>query len=101
MQLRELTMQQFNEEVLSGTGEMLVQITQNSCMPCKVVESQFAGIVESKGINVTKINLDNSPEFQEYTEIMSTPTVLQFQDGVLVERFDGKGKSMSVVAKHM
>jgi thioredoxin 1 len=98
-QLRELTMKEFNDEVLNGTGETFIQVTSTTCMPCKVVEALFVNLKERKPeVNIVKVNITNSPEFIDEYSIMGTPTMLVFDNGEEVRRESGQGKSMNLLA---
>ncbi len=77
---KEITMQNFEQEVTTATTPILIDFWASWCMPC---QRQGLTIEEmaQEGYSVGKINVDEQPELASKYGIMSIPTLIVFQDG--------------------
>lgn len=55
------------------------------CGPCKMF-GPIMDIINSKGMDVTKINVDDDPESAMKYGIRNVPTVVLLKDGIEVDR---------------
>ncbi len=81
----------FQSEVISAPGAVLVDFWAEWCAPCKMLSpvidrlaDRFAGKVK-----VGKVNTDNSPGIGMQFGIIAIPTVILFKDGKPVKKFVG------------
>lgn len=91
MSVLELTLENFQEEVLKSEMPVLVDFWAPWCMPCKM----YAPIVEDVAdefdgkVKVCKVNIDEQLELATTYSILSIPTTAVFQNGKLMDTLVG------------
>ena len=99
-----LTTANFKASIASGVT--LVDLYADWCGPCQ----RIAPIVEDLAkeydgkANITKLDVDASPEVAEEFGVLGIPTLLIFKDGELVEKMVGVQDKDALVAgieKHL
>ena len=94
MRILELTVENFDDEVLSEKGKVLVDFWAAWCGPCKMLAPIVDEFAESNDdVKVCKVNVDNEQELAVRYGVMSIPTLLLFENGKLVN------KSIGLVSK--
>jgi thioredoxin 1 len=89
--VKELSDQEFQSEVLQSTEPVLIDFWAPWCGPCRMI----APIVEELAsenvgaLKVAKINIDNSPNTAASYGVSSIPTLMIFKNGEVVDRFVG------------
>lgn len=79
-----------NYDEIIKEGKVLVDFYAKWCGPCKMlapVLEQFAN--ENDDIKVVKVNVDEHGELAQSFGIMSIPTLLFYNDGMLISRTQG------------
>jgi len=92
---KQLTDQNFEEEVLKSDMPVLVDFYAVWCGPCQMmapVVEEIAQEMEGK-VKVGKMNVDENPLTAEKYGIMSIPTLILFKNGEAVKTLVGfRGK---------
>ena len=89
--LFDVTTENFDKEVLQSTGKVLVDFWAPWCRPCRMQTPILENIAASgeTSTRIVKLNTDeNGPIAQKY-RIMSIPTLILFENGVEIARFEG------------
>ena len=93
----ELTNENFDQEVVSHSGTVLVDFWAPWCGPCRMVGpvvEQIADEYDGRA-KVAKLNTDEAGEIASRYGIRSIPTLLFFKNGEMVQQLVGaypKGK---------
>ena len=71
-------------------GRVLVDFFATWCGPCKMISKQLEKYEEEvSDVTVLKIDVDLEPELASENNIRSSPTLIYFEDGEVVERKTG------------
>ena len=82
MEIKALTSENFEAEVLKESKTVLVDFWASWCGPCRMLSPVVDQIAEERqDIKVCKVNIDEQPELAQIFGIMSIPTLLVFRDG--------------------
>ncbi len=81
--IREVTDQNFEQEVLQSDKPVLVEYWAEWCGPCKAISPILEEIAEGYGdrLRVAKLNIDDNPETPPKYGIRGIPTLMLFKDG--------------------
>ena len=80
----------FND-LINGDKPVLVDFWAEWCGPCRMVGpivEEIAGEYAAK-ISVAKLNVDENPQTAMQYDVMSSPTMIVYQDGVEKKRIVG------------
>ncbi len=91
----EITMDNFEQEVLNSDVPVMIDFWATWCMPCKMLAPVIEELAEEANgaYKVGKIDVDRSPSLAAQFGVMSIPTVIVFKNGKAAE------KSVGVVPK--
>jgi thioredoxin 1 len=86
-----LVEQTFKETLAATQGLVMVDFSAAWCGPCLAIAPVLEELVEaSEGrVVLIKVNVDESPALAARYGIRSTPTILFFKEGTLVDRMVG------------
>jgi thioredoxin 1 len=89
--VKELSEQDFETEVLQSTEPVLVDFWAPWCGPCRMLAPVVEELArENAGsLRVAKINIDDSPGIAASYGINSIPTLIIFKGGEVADRFVG------------
>ena len=80
----------FENEVIKSDKKVLVDFFASWCGPCRMLAPIINEIAnERPDVKVVKINVDEEPELSAKYGIMSIPTLLVFEGGVVVDQMMG------------
>ena len=90
-QITYVTDANFQELVAQSTMPVLLDFYANWCGPCKVIGpiiEELAEEYDGKAL-VAKVDTEQNPKLSQQFKIKSIPTLLFFDKGALVERYQG------------
>lgn len=70
----------FKEEVLDKPM-VLVDFYADWCGPCRMILPLLEEVQTELGIEILKVNIDESPDIASEYEVMSIPTLIIFKNG--------------------
>ena len=77
------------DEVIKSNGLILIDFWAEWCGPCKRVSPILDEISKEHGILVGKLNIDENPLKPVEFSVSSIPTMVLFEDGVVVKTIIG------------
>jgi len=86
-----IDMENFETEIMSYNGTVMVDFWAEWCGPCKALSPTIDEIALAlpDGMKVCKINVDENQTLAQQFRVMSIPTVVFFKNGEVVNRFVG------------
>ena len=91
MSVLHLTKEIFAQEVLNTSLPVLIDFWAPWCGPCRMVSPMIDQIAQElkDSAKVCKINIDEEPELASAFGVMSIPTLLVIQEGIVVDQSVG------------
>ncbi|MDY4435178.1 MAG: thioredoxin [Candidatus Flemingibacterium sp.] len=85
-----ITKTNFESEVKSFKGEVLLDFWASWCGPCRMLSPVIDEIAEeTPALKVGKVNVDEEPELAAAFGVQSIPTVVIIKDGEIKEKSVG------------
>lgn len=82
MAIKEITTNEFKDEVINSEKPVLVDFNANWCGPCKMLKPILEDLSESKKeIKIVSVNIDDEDELAENYEVYSIPCLVLFKNG--------------------
>ncbi|HWU11897.1 MAG TPA: thioredoxin [Streptomyces sp.] len=87
----EVTDATFDAEVLGAGLPVLVEFTADWCGPCRQLVPVLGAIAreEAGRVKIVQLDVDHNPETTSRYAVLSTPTLMVFQDGEPVKSMVG------------
>ena len=99
MSVVDLTMENFQREVLNSEKPVLVDFWASWCGPCRMVSPLVDQIAnENQDVKVGKVDIDAQPELAGAFRVMSIPTLMVFKDGKLAKSAVGARPKAAILA---
>ena len=84
MSVKNITTENFNEEVLNSEKTVLADFWAAWCGPCRMLSPIVDKVAEERqDIKVVKINIDEQGDLATKYGVMSIPTLMVFKNGQL------------------
>jgi len=89
--IRDVSDEQFEDQVLNAAGIVLVDFWAPWCGPCKAIAPFLERIAkEFEGeLELVKVNVDENPIYSGRLGVRSIPTLILFQKGEIVKEMAG------------
>ena len=88
--MKNITAENFEEEVKNVKGKVLLDFWAEWCGPCKMTAPVFEKLSsEYSNVKFGKVNVDEQQALAAEYNIMSIPTFVMFEDGVAVNQLTG------------
>ena len=81
------TVDEFNE--ITASGKTLVDFWASWCGPCRMQAPIVEKLAETTDVKVIKIDVDADDILPIDFQVSSIPTLVLFEDGIVVEKFVG------------
>ena len=81
------TMDEFNK--LTESGKTLVDFWASWCGPCRMQAPIVEELASTTDVKVVKVDVDKCDDLAMDFQVSSIPTLVLFDDGVVVEKFIG------------
>ncbi|MCK5580233.1 MAG: thioredoxin [Candidatus Omnitrophica bacterium] len=101
MSVIQITIKNFEEEVVKSDLPVLVDFWAEWCGPCKMISPVIDEIAEEMAgkVKVAKVNIDESQELAAKYNVMSIPTLLIIKQGEVVDQTVGAVGKDQLIAK--
>lgn len=90
-QIRSVTVEDFEAEVLRAPMPVLVDIYATWCPPCKLIAPVLERLAEEYAgqVKLVKVDVDDEFPLAERYQVGGVPTLILFREGQIVDRMVG------------
>lgn len=81
------TVEEFNE--ITSKGKTVVDFWASWCGPCRAQAPIVEELEKTTDVNLVKVDVDADDTLPADFQVSSIPTLVLFEDGVVLERFVG------------
>jgi thioredoxin 1 len=91
IELKKLSTDNFQKEVIDEEIPVLVDFTAVWCGPCKMLDPIVKELAQdwNEKVKFVKLDVDHDPEVALKYNVMGVPTLMLFKDGKPIERVTG------------
>lgn len=90
MDVKHISENEFQQEVLDNKGLVVVDFYADWCGPCKMLGPILEQVQETlPNVKIVKINVDENQQIAQKYGVMSIPTVYLFDGGMNAGKFVG------------
>jgi thioredoxin 1 len=91
----------FKSQVLDASGLVLVEFYSDSCIPCKQMAPILSELEEEfeDKVKIFKVNVNFDDYLSSTYEVLASPTILFFQQGIERDRIRRVAKKAELVDK--
>lgn len=98
MEIKHITENEFQSEVLDNKGLVLVDFYADWCGPCKMLGPILEQVAEVlPNLKIVKVNVDENQQLAQKYGVMSIPTVYLFDGGMNAGKFVGVKSKEEVI----
>ncbi len=90
------TVEEFNE--ITATGKTIVDFWAGWCGPCRMQSPIVEKIANETDIKLIKIDVDADDVLPMDFQVSSIPTLVMFEDGVVVDKMIGLSNESEILA---
>lgn len=90
MSVKELNLDNFENEVIKAPGTVLVDFNADWCGPCRMLAPILHELADERDdIAFGSVNVDDEPELAEKYDVSSIPCLILFRGGKEADRHTG------------
>jgi len=84
---------------IKGDKPVVIDFYADWCQPCKMMEPILREVKKNIGDRATilKLNIDNSPFYSQFYNILSVPTLIIFKEGNVLWRKNGVASAEEIL----
>ncbi len=89
MTIKNITIDNFEQEVLKAGEPVLVDFYADWCGHCRAIAPILQELAEEDAVQIGKLNIDDNEALSQRYGVMTIPTLALFKDGQVVKKLIG------------